>query len=628
MARAWIFQGSPDRYNLDAALRELNTIRWRVPQRTSEVLPGDPVVLWRSGEDAGIVGVGRVVEAPREARMDPEELRFDRGDAGGSTTRATLRVAPCPFVAKADVAALPQLASHQIVTAPMGTVFPLTDEQWAALRSRVPDPPAGEVLAAAVWPAAFSWEQRTKSMNPLPGGIVAYQEVLAGILGHVEATQPARDELDEWLADRYEVSERRAALTVGFLGRAGLLRLESARVRLTPDGARWLSERDAGFLLALVHGRIRYVGEVLAYLDEPRTTEELLRHANDAYAMNWASRGQIVRRRHLLGGLGAVALDDEGGLVRTPFGTEVLGQLPLAPPQRTEQPSHETPTAPRPHHTNSSSLTPRGMPSADELVQRLVDTAHDSANPDDFEQAARDAFEFLGFDAVWHGGAGRTDVLLTAPLDSRDQYRVVVDTKTTAHEAVGDQQIDWVTIDEHQTRYDADHAVVLAPAFRGRRLADRARANRSVALIDVATLADVLRQHEVAPLDLHAYRGLFDPEVGSDEVIDRADTLRRQLVLAAEIVRQVSLLEGDEGAVTPGDLYWNLDAFAEQFEGQRAEREEIEQVCQTLTDPPLALLRTVESGYASLGAFPTQSRRLRLLAALIEQGVPETEGPA
>jgi hypothetical protein len=52
--------------------------------------------------------------------------------------------------------------------------------------------------------------------------------------------------------------------------------------------------------------------------------------------------------------------------------------------------------------------------------------------PDAFEKAARDAFEFLGFDAVWQGGAGRTDVLLTAALGADDQYRVVVDTKSTA----------------------------------------------------------------------------------------------------------------------------------------------------------------------------------------------------
>jgi hypothetical protein len=160
---------------------------------------------------------------------------------------------------------------------------------------------------------------------------------------------------------------------------------------------------------------------------------------------------------------------------------------------------------------------------AAELAEQLLRAAHDSANPTAFEHAARDAFAFLGFDAVWHGGAGRTDVLLTAPLGSQEQYRVVVDTKSTSNEAVQDQQIDWVTIDEHQDRYEADHACIVAPAFRGGRLVERARSTRSVALLDVGTLSDILRQHEVAPLDLASYRALFDPAQGSDEVIDQGE---------------------------------------------------------------------------------------------------------
>jgi hypothetical protein len=633
VARAWIFQGNPKRYDLDGALRELDTIRWRVPQYTSDILPGDAVVLWRSGDDAGIVGVGRVVEPPREVDMATEELRFDRGDAGDPTTRATLRVVPCALVGKATVASLPEMSGHQIVTAPMGTVFPLDDHQWSALRKHLPGPPASLESAPNAWPAAFSWDQRTKSMNPLPGGIDAYQDVLTDIIGNVEETQPARDELQEWLAARYEVSARRAVLVVGFLGRAGLLRLESSRVHLTPDGQRWLRERDPAFLLALVHGRVRYVGELLAHLDQPRNAEELLRHANDFYGMRWTTGGQIARRRQLLGGLGAVELDEEGRLRRTGFGDALLARLDVASAQSSPQsePSADGGDAEQPPRTVSVSVEAAAIPqhgspddvSAETIVQRLQDTAHSSVHPDAFERAARDAFAFLGFDAVWQGGAGRTDVLLTAPLGAR-RYRVVVDTKTTAHEAVGDQQIDWVTIDEHQQRYDADYASILAPAFRGDRVAERARMNRAVALLDVALLSDVVRQHEVAPLDLDTYRALFDPSKGVEDVIEQGEALRRQLVLAAEILRQVAHLEGDEGAVGAGDLYWNLAAFAEQVDGQRAEREEVEAVCNALARPPLSLLRRVGDGYGSLGSASTQSRRLRLLAALTEQGVPET----
>lgn len=633
MAQAWIFQCNPDRYDIEGALRQLDTIRWRVPQRAAEIMPGDPVVLWRSGGQAGIVGIGRIIEPPHEAPVGAEERPFDRGDGDEVTTRATVRVIATPFIDKASVGAIPGMQDHQVLTAPMGSVFPIDEQQWAALHGQLPDPPDVETKPPA-WPGVFAWEQRTKSMNPLPGGIDAYQQVLADILGHVDAAQPARVELDEWVSERFEVSSRRGVLVVGFLGRAGLLRLEPTRVQLTPDGQRWLSERDPALLLALVHARVRYVGEMLAALDTPRSLDALLIHANNAYDMRWATGGQITRRRQLLGGVGAIELDDEGRIARTTFGQSVLERLDIAAsrqastPRETRPPPQSEPSEAHPATAGPHDQDPGHDPrtSVDRIVAALQDTAHASKDPDAFERAVRDAFDFLGFDAVWYGGAGRTDVLLTAPLGAQ-QYRVVIDAKTTAHEAVGDQQIDWVTIDEHQDRYDADHAAVVAPAFRGPRVVARAQSGRSVALIDLSTLTEVVRQHAAAPLGLDAYRALFDPDAGVDDVIEEGETLRRRLILTTEILRQVTALEGGEGAVTESDLYWNLEQFAEQFDGQRAEREEIAAICDTLARPPLSLLRLVDGGYSSLGAQSTQTRRLRLLADLIDQGVPETDEP-
>lgn len=438
MSRVWVFQANPERYDIDGALATLTTINWRTPQHASEIRSGDTVVIWRSGEQAGVVGVATVVDGPREAPTDPAEDAFVRGELAGEdrATVATLRVAATSLVPKAEVAALPRWASHQIVTALMGTVFPVTDEQWAELAPLVTAPSAVEVLEDPGWPAMFSWQQRTKSVTPLPGGIDAYQEVLARVLDRVVEREPARDELESWLQGDLEVSERRATLTVGFLSRIGLLRNEASRVAVTPEGRRWLAERDALFLLALVHGRVRYVGEMLAHLDQPRTTEELLAHANTRYGMNWTSRGQIVRRRHLLGGLGAVEFDDEQRLRRTEFGDQALRELTVtAAPDAPEAVDPPATASPQPPPTSAEADGPE---TAESLAARLLAAAHDSSNPDEFEQAARDAFAFLGFDALWLGGAGNTDVLVSAPLGADEQYRVVVDAKSTAREAVSD----------------------------------------------------------------------------------------------------------------------------------------------------------------------------------------------
>jgi hypothetical protein len=106
-------------------------------------------------------------------------------------------------------------------------------------------------------------------------------------------------------------------------------------------------------------------------------------------------------------------------------------------------------------------------------VAELVGSSTDSGDPDRFERAVRDAFTFLGFEASWLGGAGRTDVLVDAPLGRDDQYRVIVDCKASGSGAVTDQQIDWMTLTEHRQMHDAHYVAVVAPRPSGRRLLAR-----------------------------------------------------------------------------------------------------------------------------------------------------------
>lgn len=98
-------------------------------------------------------------------------------------------------------------------------------------------------------------------------------------------------------------------------------------------------------------------------------------------------------------------------------------------------------------------------------------------------------------------------------------------------------------------------------------------------------------------------------------------------MLAAEILHQVERLASDEGSVTPADLNWNLESFADHFESQRASRDEIAEVCHALSNPPLSVLRLWDEGYAPLGSRHITASRLRLLAELVENSIPETRRP-
>jgi hypothetical protein len=627
VSQAWVFQANPAIYRIDEALEQLEHIEWQVPQYTSDILPGDTVVIWRSGKTAGIVGVGTVVNTPRETVIPEEERAFWDGSGDGLTTRVRVRVRTAPFVAKETLVSDPVLGGHRIVNAPMGTVFPMTDEEWASISELLPALPQHDVHDDA-WPASFSWEQRTKSVTPLPGGFEHYTTALNEILAFVDSRQPARDELKEWVKRHFEVTPQRAAFVVTYLRRTGLLQLEQTRGSLTAAAKRWMSTQEPAFLLALVHGRIRFIGEMLDFLGEPRTSDDILGHANERYGMRWSTTAQITRRRHFLGGLKLVEIDDDNRLRRTEAGTTALGRITLAAPV----PASEVPAAAPTGRTQVEDPETGVIPTsptvaqtpADRAVARLQSSAHSAKDPDSFERAVCSAFAFLGFDAVWLGGAGKTDVLLTAPLGA-DSYRVIIDAKTTGKAAVGDQQIDWITIDEHQKKHNADYAAIVGPAFSGNRVTERSQEGRSVALIDITMLAGLIRQHEVAPLDLHAYRTMFEAEENSEELIEEGEGLRRQYILAVEILRQVSIIQDGRGDVGVTDLYWNLDDFAQQFDGDRAESEEIEAICIAMSQPPLSLLRPVGDRYRSLGSHATQVGRLRLLADLLDEGAPEID---
>ncbi|WP_089007833.1 EVE domain-containing protein [Micromonospora viridifaciens] len=126
-ARVCFFQSNPRLYDIDAALTALDRIWWRVPQYTGEVHVGDVAVLWRSGKDAGIVGLGRVAADPQLRPMEPAEKSFVLAEEEGAdnVTRVLLRVQAVPFVPKERVRAIAEFQQHQLLVAPRGTVFPV-----------------------------------------------------------------------------------------------------------------------------------------------------------------------------------------------------------------------------------------------------------------------------------------------------------------------------------------------------------------------------------------------------------------------------------------------------------------------------------------------------------------------
>lgn len=381
-------------------------------------------------------------------------------------------------------------------------------------------------------PTPRSWEERANSTYPMPGGYSAYLQSLKQVCSWVDEQSVSSEELTNWMLDRFEISESSARLMEAFLRRAGLIDLDSGILSLSDLMRRWLSKGDDHIPVAVLHSRIRFVGEMLAELREPKSTQELLGAAR-RYGLAWNTATKIHERRGWLQSAGLVE-PANGRLVITAAGISLLSQL--MPPEG------KTPTlldlAPDDHAKAGDEALPA---ETEQLASELEDAATDSTNPVRFEKAVARAFAFLGFVARQLGGLGKTDVLVTAPLGKDQSYRVAVDAKTTSSGSLKDPQVDWPTLQEHRDKHDAKYSMLVAPNPSGQRLVERAR-DFSVSVLSSEQLATLCRQHAHAPLSLVEYEHVFRApgEVDLAVIDGKTEDLQRLRTLAAALCRELA----------------------------------------------------------------------------------------
>ena len=133
---AWVFQGNPDRFNLDGYLAAHSDISWLTPQHRDAMKPGQTVYIWRNAGKskavAGIVAVAVVTGVPTIGPAEPHAIGYwiDPVESSVHAHRVTLRVvdrATSKGIIKADwlsedpiCADLPNLRMRQQTNYPIG----------------------------------------------------------------------------------------------------------------------------------------------------------------------------------------------------------------------------------------------------------------------------------------------------------------------------------------------------------------------------------------------------------------------------------------------------------------------------------------------------------------------------
>jgi hypothetical protein len=141
---AWIFQGNPNRYDIDEYLARYSYIYWSAPTNQNEIAIGDIVYIWRAGSRSGVIANGIIREQPvvREKVQYPDalgdELWFDQHKelsevvVGIAIVEVRL-TSEEGMIERSLLKTHPVFGKNRIITNPVGTIFHLAPEETNAL---------------------------------------------------------------------------------------------------------------------------------------------------------------------------------------------------------------------------------------------------------------------------------------------------------------------------------------------------------------------------------------------------------------------------------------------------------------------------------------------------------------
>lgn len=191
----------------------------------------------------------------------------------------------------------------------------------------------------AEYPKSLSWDTKTFSMPNTPRGDAGMVENLRIILKLVEQnTSPSQ---------RLDIQGSDSKIDLG----TACIRLRPMKLviksqnnwRLSDEAKKWLETGDDLYLAAILCSRIKFLAEILYYLDSPKTAAQLQDIALNEYALNWKTKSDINARLVWLRQLGLVDFHEFSLLYSiTEAGRAFLQNVFVQPPVKSDISYDET----------------------------------------------------------------------------------------------------------------------------------------------------------------------------------------------------------------------------------------------------------------------------------------------
>jgi hypothetical protein len=131
--KSWLFQANPKYSQILEAIQNLDGIYWLVTRYHTEIAPGDRVLIWIAGKQAGIYAIADVAETP-QFMDEPPDI-----DIWTMPIRARARFyAPVTFQQKLlDTPLLKSVLLYdrilyelEVIRRPRNTNFCISEVQW------------------------------------------------------------------------------------------------------------------------------------------------------------------------------------------------------------------------------------------------------------------------------------------------------------------------------------------------------------------------------------------------------------------------------------------------------------------------------------------------------------------
>lgn len=440
--------------------------------------------------------------------------------------------------------------------------------------------------------------ERKSFIGYIVGDMKQFQTTIAEFVQLINGGKSV-DQVMAYAKENYAIASSSLRSFFSTLTNMGILERKTATIYDVTDTARLWSEKGQIIdLICIMHRQFDFMFEMLSVLKKrSMSNKELAAIAKVSYGFERENIDEIRRRVAIFQAAKLIRNDSIDKYTITSRGRKLLGLIKVEKPvlaEVKEECSVED--------VNTQDL---------HFFTELRLAAKDSGNFERLEKDVKLAFEKLGFEAQWLGGAGKTDVLVRAAGNSMATYSVTIDAKSTLSGNVTDNLVDFDTLEEHRRKHKADFSAVVGGSFQNERLIKRA-IEHNVVLIDIDTLEILIRNHLEVPIRVTSYKKLFEsPGIANVKCLEEE---REKITRYGNLLHAVMdcLVAEREDEVTGGilqerDIYRSL-RMNESF-STAPNIDEISAMLQFLASPLIGCAEKSKEGYLAVGTLDDAAQK-------------------